>query len=231
MATDRPLRLFRYPAAKIAAIPMILTAVVVFVGGTAWTITYSFTGSKLLPRAQFVGLDQYERLWTTSRWLVSIENLLIYGLCSLVLSFVIGGLVDRLGPKRCILISLVVTVPGAFLFTRSTGFIQTAAVYIIMVIGNAFLWIASSVLLADAIPRNIRGRVMAAMGQGMGVGISGGGYSRGFLLFIPATIGSFLGGYIYDFDPAMPWFILSVFLLLGIALTAVLVKEPEKAEV
>ena len=50
-------------AAKIAAIPMILTALVVFVGGTFWTITYSFTNSKLLPRANFVGLDQYERLW------------------------------------------------------------------------------------------------------------------------------------------------------------------------
>ncbi len=153
------------------------------------------------------------------------------GLVKTVLSFVIGGLVDRLGPKRCILISLVVTVPGAFLFTQSTGFFQTAAVYIVMVIGNAFLWIASSVLLADTIPRNIRGRVMAAMGQGLGVGISGGGYSRGFLLFIPATIGSFLGGYIYDFDPAMPWLLQTVFLLLGIVLTVVLVKDPEKAEV
>ncbi len=153
------------------------------------------------------------------------------GLVKTVLSFVIGGLVDRLGPKRCILISLVVTVPGAFLFTQSTGFFQTAAVYIVMVIGNAFLWIASSVLLADTIPRNIRGRVMAAMGQGLGVGISGGGYSRGFLLFIPATIGSFLGGYIYDFDPTMPWLLQTVFLLLGIVLTVVLVKDPEKAEV
>ena len=90
MATDRPLSLFRNMAAKIAAIPMILTASVVFVGGTIWTITYSFTNSKLLPRANFVGLDQYERLWSTNRWVVSLENLLIYGLCSLVLSFVIG---------------------------------------------------------------------------------------------------------------------------------------------
>jgi len=153
------------------------------------------------------------------------------GLVKTVLSFVIGGLVDRLGPRRCILISLVVTFPSAFLFTRSTGFYPTAAIYIIMVVGNAFLWIASSVLLADTIPRNIRGRVMAAMGQGLGVGISGGGYSRGFLLFIPATIGSFLGGYIYDFNPAMPWIIQSAFLLMGIALTLMLVKEPEKAEV
>ena len=77
------------------------------------------------------------------------------GIVKTVLSFMIGGLVDRLGPKRCILISFAVTIPSALLFTRSTGFFQTAAIYLGMVVGNAFLWIASSVLLADSIPRKV----------------------------------------------------------------------------
>ena len=46
-----------------------------------------------------MGLDQYERLWSTRRWLVSIENLAIYGICSMILSLVIGftlaALLDR----------------------------------------------------------------------------------------------------------------------------------------
>ncbi|MEO9826659.1 MAG: sugar ABC transporter permease [Paracoccaceae bacterium] len=75
---------------------MIFTALVVFVGGTLWTVTYSFTNSKLLPRTKFVGFDQYERLWNTERWMVSIENLMIYGLCSLVFSLVIGFLLAAL---------------------------------------------------------------------------------------------------------------------------------------
>ena len=54
----KPMRLFRNPMAKIASIPMIVTALFVFVGGTAWTVFYSFTDSKLLPRENFVGLDQ-----------------------------------------------------------------------------------------------------------------------------------------------------------------------------
>ncbi len=87
----RPLGLFRNLTAKIAMIPMIATAVVIFVGCTIWTIYHSFTKSRLLPAPdKWVGLDQYERLWGTRRWLVSIENLAIYGLCSLVLSLVIG---------------------------------------------------------------------------------------------------------------------------------------------
>jgi glucose/mannose transport system permease protein len=83
-------KLFKNWMAKIASLPMILTALVVFVGGTAWTVTYSFTGSRMLPRTKWVGLDQYERLWSSDRWMISITNLGIYGICSLILTLFIG---------------------------------------------------------------------------------------------------------------------------------------------
>ena len=70
MALDRPNQLFRNKTAKIAAIPMILTALVVFIGGTTWTIVYSFTKSGLLPRLKWVGFQQYERLWDAKRWII-----------------------------------------------------------------------------------------------------------------------------------------------------------------
>jgi glucose/mannose transport system permease protein len=95
----RPSRLFRNLTAKFASIPMVLTALVIFVGCSAWTVVHSFTKSRLLPKLDFVGFDQYERLWGTRRWLVSIENLAVYGFCSLILSLVIGftlaALLDR----------------------------------------------------------------------------------------------------------------------------------------
>ncbi|MDO6590969.1 sugar ABC transporter permease [Loktanella sp. D2R18] len=97
--TKKPTRLFKNMASKIAAVPMVFTALVIFVGGTVWTIVYSFTSSGLLPRLKWVGLDQYERLWNSRKWLVSIENLAIYGICSLILTLVIGftlaALLDR----------------------------------------------------------------------------------------------------------------------------------------
>ena len=83
-------RLFKNWMAKLATLPMILTALVVFVGGTAWTVTYSFTGSRMLPKTNWVGFDQYERLWSSDRWMISIKNLGIYGICSLVLTLIIG---------------------------------------------------------------------------------------------------------------------------------------------
>ena len=96
---ERPNSLFRNLSAKIASIPMILTAVVVFLGGTLWTVLYSFTSSRLLPKLNFVGIDQYERLWNTRRWLISIENLALFGLFSMVFTLVVGftlaALLDR----------------------------------------------------------------------------------------------------------------------------------------
>lgn len=126
MAATRPIRLFRNLSAKIAAIPMILTALVVFVGGTAWTVTYSFTSSKLLPRAKFVGLDQYDRLWGTARWVVSIENLLIYGLCMMVLSLVIGFLLAALLDQK---IRFENTFRTILLYPFALSFIVTGLVW------------------------------------------------------------------------------------------------------
>ena len=90
LSGKRPSKLFRNWMAKMASLPMILTALVVFVGGTAWTVTYSFTGSRMLPRTKWVGLDQYERLWSSDRWMISITNLGIYGICSSILTLFIG---------------------------------------------------------------------------------------------------------------------------------------------
>jgi len=99
VAARRPSRLLHNLSSKIASIPLVLTALVIFVGCTLWTVVHSFTNSRLLPRLEFVGLDQYDRLWGERRWLISIENLAIYGVFSLVLTLVIGftlaALLDR----------------------------------------------------------------------------------------------------------------------------------------
>lgn len=97
--STRPNSLLRNMASKVASIPMVLTTMVIFVGCTIWTIAYSFTGSKLLPRWRWVGLDQYDRLWDTDRWVISIQNLAIFGslmmLFTLILGFFLATLLDR----------------------------------------------------------------------------------------------------------------------------------------
>ena len=122
----RPNQLFRNLNAKIASIPMILTASIIFFGGTLWTVFYSFTNSKLLPRLKFIGFSQYERLWSTNRWLISIENLLIFGFLSLFLSLVIGFLLAVLIDQK---IRFENTFRTIFLYPFALSFIVTGLVW------------------------------------------------------------------------------------------------------
>ena len=126
MSHKRPNQLFRNKSAKIAAIPMIVTALFVFVGGTAWTIVYSFTKSGLLPSLKWVGLQQYERLWDTKKWLVSIENLFIYGLCMLILMFVIGFILAALIDQKVRFESVFRTV---ILYPYALSFVVTGLIW------------------------------------------------------------------------------------------------------
>ncbi|PWW00430.1 carbohydrate ABC transporter membrane protein 1 (CUT1 family) [Hoeflea marina] len=121
-ATRRPSQMFRNLNAKIASIPMILTALCVFLGGTVWTIVYSFTNSKLLPRLKFVGLDQYERLWSAPRWLTSIENLFVYGILSLIFSLVIGFLLAAMLDQKIRFEGVFRTI---FLYPFALSFVVT----------------------------------------------------------------------------------------------------------
>jgi glucose/mannose transport system permease protein len=61
---------------KFGSLAMILIALFVFVGGTLWTVMFSFTSIKILPLftpsdwiKNFSGLANYTRLFNTSRWM------------------------------------------------------------------------------------------------------------------------------------------------------------------
>ena len=116
----------RNPSALIAGIPMILVVFWVFLYGTAWTVLFSFTNSKLLPRAQFVGLDQYERLWGSSRWTMSIWNLLQYGSMALVFTIVMGFLLAVLMDQK---IRFEDTFRTIMLYPFALSFIVTGLVW------------------------------------------------------------------------------------------------------
>ena len=122
----RPNTLLRNLNAKIAAMPMIITVLVIFVGCTIWTVVHSFTKSRMLPKLEFIGFDQYERLWGTSRWLISIENLFIYGNCSLVLSLDIGYVLAALLDQK---IRFENTLRSIILFPFALSFVVTGLIW------------------------------------------------------------------------------------------------------
>tara|TARA_B100001173_G_C16014933_1_gene559347 strand:- start:162 stop:1085 length:924 start_codon:yes stop_codon:yes gene_type:complete len=123
----RSSRLFKNMTAKIAALPMIATALVIFVGCTLWTIYHSFTRSRLLPAPEkWVGLKNYDRLWGENRWLISIENLAIFGACSLVLSLVIGFILAALLDRK---IRFENTIRTIILYPFALSFVVTGLVW------------------------------------------------------------------------------------------------------
>jgi glucose/mannose transport system permease protein len=118
--------LLRNFSAKLAATPMVLTVLVVFIGCTIWTVTYSFTNSKLLPTLDFVGFDQYVRLFRDSRWQVSVRNIAIYGVFALTFTMGVGFLLAVLMDQKIRFESAFRTI---YLYPFALSFIVTGLVW------------------------------------------------------------------------------------------------------
>ncbi len=75
---------------KIVLAPTTLAMVVCMYGFILWTGALSFTKSRMLPQWEFVGFDQYERLFGNPRWDVALSNLVVFGVLFLAISLVLG---------------------------------------------------------------------------------------------------------------------------------------------
>ncbi|QND54958.1 sugar ABC transporter permease (plasmid) [Phyllobacterium sp. 628] len=125
-STARPNTLFKNLNAKVAALPMIATVLVVFIGCTLWTVVYSFTASRALPELTFVGFDQYVRLFNTPRWNISAVNLAIFGVCLLFFSSIVGFILAALMDQK---IRFENTFRTIFLYPYALSFIVTGLVW------------------------------------------------------------------------------------------------------
>ncbi|MCD6264022.1 MFS transporter [Candidatus Bathyarchaeota archaeon] len=157
--------------------------------------------------------------------------MLISGIFGLLLSLPMGALVDRYGAKPVILISLSLAPLSIVVFLLSPSFWGAALALTLLSIANTAITPSFSTLIANLIPRERRGRLYALLGE-RGIMISTGRYwGGGFLLFLPASIGSFTGGYLYEVDPRLPFIILITALLASLLITYKFVKEPERAAI
>jgi glucose/mannose transport system permease protein len=109
-------------AAQFALAPAMLIALVAYCGSTAWTVWISFTNSRMLPSNVFVGLRQYNSLFGNERWIVSVENLAVFGVLFMVAALVLGFLLAALIDQRVRAEGLLRTV---FLYPFSMSFIVT----------------------------------------------------------------------------------------------------------
>ena len=98
-AAGRRPRRIRFLAARLALLPTAIIVAVVYLGCMLWTVRLSFTSSRLLPVLDWVGTQQYTRLFANDRFLVSAENILIFGVLylagALVLGFLLAVMIDQ----------------------------------------------------------------------------------------------------------------------------------------
>jgi len=122
----RPLRKRWSLAVWIALIPMMLTVIFAYLGTMLWTARVSLSNSRTFPSNDFVGLTQYVRLFHNDRWLLSLQNIVIYGACFIVACLVIGMLLAIFIDQRVMAEGVLRTV---FLYPYAMSFVATGLVW------------------------------------------------------------------------------------------------------
>jgi MFS family permease len=142
--------------------------------------------------------------------------------------------VDRFGRTRLILGALTLSLGSLPLFVFARGFWAVIAIRSAAAVSTAFFVPACCALMADTVPRESRGRVMAAIGRGsVMIGASSGGTGGpglGYLVTIPLMVASFSAGYLYTASPTLPWYLVFVLTAIAIAVSIRFVSDPESAE-
>jgi DHA1 family multidrug resistance protein-like MFS transporter len=156
--------------------------------------------------------------------------MLVSGVVSVVLGIPAGGLVDRFSKKRIAGACLILGAVQCYLFLYCQTFTHVVILSSFTTLTNAFMNPAFQSLFADMTPRAKRGRVMASIGGG-GVWFMRGAWGSGVLGISLQTLGTFLSGYLYRSDPALPWVVLSGALAVIGLLFVLAVEEPREAEV
>jgi len=146
-----------------------------------------------------------------------------------------GVLVDRYGRTRSLMASLLFALVSIPTFVVARGFYQVLAIRLAVGVATVLFIPACSALIADCVPRDIRGRVMAAFGRGtVLVGAAGGGTGgpgMGFLITVPVMVASLLGGILYSANPQYPWIFVLFTILVSIAVTGLYIRDPKTAEI
>jgi glucose/mannose transport system permease protein len=130
-------------AVWLALLPMLLTVVFTYLGTMVWTARVSLSNSHTFPSNDFAGLTQYVRLFHNDRWLMSLQNIVIYGACFIVACMVIGLLLAIFIDQRVVAEGALRTV---FLYPYAMSFVAT---------GLVWQWILNPSLGAQQVLRNI----------------------------------------------------------------------------
>ena len=113
-------------AAYIAMIPMALTVLLAYLGTMLWTARVSVSSSRTFPASDFVGASQYIRLFNNERWLLSLQNVAVYGVLFIAACLVIGFLLAVFIDQKVMAEGALRTI---FLYPYAMSFVATGLIW------------------------------------------------------------------------------------------------------
>jgi len=118
---------FSNPRSSWAALlPMAIIVIVGYLGTVLWTLKISVSSSRTFPTNDFIGLAQYLRLFNNDRWLLSLQNLAIYGVLFIIAAMLIGFLLAVFIDQKVKGEGLLRTI---FLYPYAMSFVATGLVW------------------------------------------------------------------------------------------------------
>ncbi len=114
---------------KIVLSPTTIVMIVCMYGFIVWTGLLSLTKSRMMPQWEFVGLDQYVRLFNNPRWHVAVDNLFIFLILFILIALVLGLLLAIFLDQKIRNEGVIRTI---YLYPMAISFIVT---------GTAWKWI------------------------------------------------------------------------------------------
>lgn len=114
---------------RIAVAPSVIISLIAVYGFIFWTGIISTTSSRFIPVYDFVGLEQYFRLWATPRWYTAIQNIFVFSVIFLAVTTTLGLVMAILLDQNIRMEGFLRTV---YLYPMAVSFIVT---------GTAWKWV------------------------------------------------------------------------------------------
>jgi len=160
--------------------------------------------------------------------------LLYESILKVVLTIPSGMISDRIGRKKTLIAAMVVSLISLPSLIFANGYNEVLLIRLGAALAGALFMPASTALMADYVPRHLRGKVMAALGRGsVMIGASGGGTGgpgMGYLFVLPVMASSIVGGILYSLNPAYPWYAVAAATVIQLLCVLLFIRDPEKAQ-
>ena len=128
---------------KLVVAPTFVIAMIFIYGYILLNAWISFTKSRMLPKYDWAGTIQYEKLFANDRWWVAAENLAIFGLLFILICLTLGLLLAILLDQRVRAEGAIRTI---YLYPMALSFIVT---------GTAWKWILNPGLGLEKLIRDL----------------------------------------------------------------------------